>query len=269
MNRQKQLLALLAGLFVLALAYAFWATPRQQRVERTDAPAQPRRPAPEAQVSSPAEGTRVRLDLLSREEEGFAGSQRDIFNYPPEAPPPRTAEPATPPPPAQPPEAEDVSPEVEEELARFTFLGSVKQDNVETVFLSSGEEIFLVKRGEYFGEENAFQVTDLTPERLIIRHREDPRVITIPLTEQAPLSPWRSSPASPQFSPPEPVFMDQGEDFVSPDEEPMDEEDGFSPPPAEEENGFSPDEETREEPETGEGGFMGNEMPPLGGADDE
>jgi hypothetical protein len=180
-----------------------------------------------------------------------------------------------------------VPPEVKQELARFTFLGFLEKENVKTVFLSSGEEIFLVKKGRTFGEGNEFYVTDLTPERLTIRHREDPRLITIPLVEQEPLVPSVPSRATRPFRRPEADYGRSNRpngDFMRPEEAPVDEGDAFSPSQAEGENGFPPTEENGEirpeengeiRPEENgevrpeEGGIMGNEMLPPGGASNE
>jgi hypothetical protein len=278
MSRQKRLLAVLAGLFVLALVYAFWAMPRQQRVATTVEPP-PRRPAVETPVAAPAEGTRVRLDLLSRDRERFAGYQRDIFNYPrpaPPPPPPRVEKPPVPPPVIS--EPAFVPPEVKQELARFTFLGFLEKEDVKTVFLSSGEEIFLVKKGRNFGEGNEFHVTDLTPERLIIRHGEDPRVITIPLVEQEPLVPSVPSRATRPARRPGADFGRPNRpngSFMLPEGAPVEDREDFSPSPAEGENGFPPAEENEPGTEVNgeargeEGERMENDMLPPGGAPNE
>jgi hypothetical protein len=305
MSRQKQLLAVLAVVFVLALVYAFWASPRTQEVASTVEAPPPRRPVAEGPADAPTGENRVRLDLLTRDREKFAGYQRDIFNYPrvaPPPPPPQVLKPPVtpPPPPIESTEPAPVSPEVERELARFTFLGFLEKEKVKTVFLSSEGEIFLVKKGETFGEENEFHVTNLTPEMLVIRRREDPRAITIPLVEQAPLVPsGLRRPVQPfprfeaDFGPsedqegepayPEEVPVDGEEDFSpAPDEEesgsppagessdvPRDEGDGLSPTPAEGVNGFPPAEESSDEPLSGEEGEKKNDMSPPGGAANE
>ncbi|WP_051361301.1 hypothetical protein [Desulfuromonas sp. TF] len=307
MSRQKQVLAVLAVVFVLALAYAFWASPRPEEVATTTVePPAPRRPVAEGPADAPAGDSRVRLDLLTRERERFAGYQRDIFNYPRVAPPPpKIVKPpvAPPPPPLETIEPAPVPPEVERELASFTFLGFLEKENVKTIFLSSGEEIFLVKKGESFGKGNEFHVSSLTPEMLVIRRREDPRTISIPLVEQAPLVPLRPRPPIRPFSRPFSRFgadaapsEDQGgaaypgempvepeEDWSPPPPEgedgfppavessdvPGDEGNGLTPPPAEGENGYPPGEESSDEPPSGEEGETENDMSPPGGAANE
>jgi len=186
MNRQKLLLTILAGLLVLALVYAFWATPRQTRVTEAG-PRRPAAPGPEAvaKVSAPEDGNRVHLELLARENDASPDFKRNLFHFwqpPPPLPPP------PPPPPAIPEGASPAVEEVKVELARFTFLGFLLKDGVRTIFLSSNEEIFVVKEGDRFGKNRRFLVTELTPEVLTIRQNDDPRLITVPLVEQAPLA---------------------------------------------------------------------------------
>lgn len=204
MNRQRLALAVLVGILILALAYAFWATPRQQRVAAPGgAPSARTRPAPTPRVEAPGDEGRVRLDLLARDEQEFPGFKRDIFRYPPVArppapkPPPPAPEPVPEPEPEPEPvlEPEPVVPvEVQRELARFTFLGFLQKGGVKTIFLSSGGELFVVKQGDRFGKERAFHVIGLSAELLTIRQGDDPRSINIPLVEQAPLAPAAPAP---------------------------------------------------------------------------
>ncbi|NIQ93650.1 MAG: hypothetical protein GWN87_05165 [Desulfuromonadales bacterium] len=76
-----------------------------------------------------------------------------------------------------------------EALERFTFLGFLDKKSKRTVFLASGEEIFLVKKGDRFGEKGRFAVLDITEEELTIRQGDHPRLISITLVEEAPLVP--------------------------------------------------------------------------------
>lgn len=193
MNRQKLLLLILVGILALALGYAYRATPRQEKVSGEDR----RRPAatrPEAAAkpAAPVEETRVRLELLTRANEDSPGFKRNIFRFrqpAPPPPPPVPSPPPPPPPPAAPVEAAPAMEETQRELARFTFLGFLLKEGVKTIFLSANEEIFVVKKGDRFGKEKRFLVTDLTPELLTIRLNGDPRSIAVPLLEQTPLVP--------------------------------------------------------------------------------
>lgn len=199
MNRQRLTLAILVGILIVALAYAFWATPRQQRVA---APSSTPRPV-SAQGEAPAEAGHVRLELLKPEKRDFPGFRRDIFHYPaPPAPkpPPRPVSAPLPPPAPKPPAIPEPAPEpeipvaVRRELARFTFLGYLEKEGVKTIFLSAAGEIFVVKKGDRFGQDGEFHVTGLSPELLTIRQGDDPRSINIPLVEQAPLAPAALAP---------------------------------------------------------------------------
>lgn len=202
MNRQKLLLILLLGLFALALAYAYRATPRQSQVSEAASrrPAQTRPPTSGRPSASAAE-PRVHLELLVREDGASLGFKRNIFRFqqpaPPHLPPPPSSTVVLPPPPP-PPVLEAALPaaaERQRELARFTFLGFLLKDGVKSIFLSANEEIFVVRKGDRFGNNKRFLVAELTPERLTIRQDDDPRPIIIPLVEQAPLM------EAPTFSP--------------------------------------------------------------------
>lgn len=217
MNRQKLLLLVLVALLAAAIAYAIFASPRQERVPAQTGK-QSARPRPETRgkETGSAFGPSVRLELLEKEKVKFPGVRRDLFGTlfveKPPAPPPPPPPPVVAPPPPPPPV--DV---VRQELARFTFLGFLKKEGEWTIFLSSGGEIFLVQKGDRFGRGGEFHASEITPERLTIRRGEEGSPIVIPLVEQGPLVPMqmrtsgRSStpPTRPfGFSParPQPVF---------------------------------------------------------------
>ena len=193
MNRQKLLLAILLGVLALALVYAFWKTPRQRQVVNTPGSNMSRHRAPQALKKESSGGrTRVHIDLLNREKQAFPGAKKDIFGplyveKPPPPPPPAPPVVRVPPPASQvaPPAPETV----QKQLARFNFLGFLQKDGEKTVFLSSGNDIFVVKKGSRFGKNKEFQVAELTPEKLVIHQDDDPRPITILLVENAPLVP--------------------------------------------------------------------------------
>jgi hypothetical protein len=196
MTRQKKvLLMLLAGL-ALAVLYALWTAPRPQQ-----APA--KSPAERSQkASAPQKGSefQVHLQLMSRERQSYGGFRRNIFAplYRETLSPPVVAKavPAPPPPPQPvPEEVEEPEEDTRRELARFTFLGFLKKDEVKSIFLSSGGEIFVVKSGDRFGRD--FVVAALSNNNLQIRQGNDPRIINIPLVEQAPLVQAYTSGVSP------------------------------------------------------------------------
>jgi len=189
MKKQKLLLVILVGIFVLVVAYAFWATPRQQRISGStqQRPATvSQKPSVKTPGTAPAEETRVHLELLTRKNGTAPDFKRNIFRFwqppPPPLPPP-------PPPPPEPVIETPVTEEVQRELARFTFLGFLLKDGVKKIFLSANEEIFVVKKGDRFGKDNRFLVTELTPQLLTISQNDDARAITVPLVEQTPLTP--------------------------------------------------------------------------------
>jgi len=192
MNRPRLLLIVLVGLLALAVLYAYWTAPRQRRVAERDwqASAAASGRSAVARAPSASEKNRIHLELLAREKEAFPGFKRDIFRFyqppPKPLPPPPPVAIAPPPPPVL--EEPPMTFEVQRELARFTFLGFLRKDGQKTIFLSSGDDIFVVKKGDRFGKEKSFVITDLTPEKLTIRQDDDPRPIVISLVEQAPLA---------------------------------------------------------------------------------
>jgi hypothetical protein len=95
---------------------------------------------------------------------------------PPPPPPPPSSTPAPPPPPISP---------VRAEMAKFTFLGFLKKEGRKTIFLSKGNEIILVKKGDKI--DNRFEVTNLTDEALTITSTTESGQIVIPLVENSPL----------------------------------------------------------------------------------
>ncbi|SNB45281.1 hypothetical protein [Geobacter sp. DSM 9736] len=211
MNRQKLILAILVVLLILSLVYSFWRMPRQQAADTKKgapsvAPAQrrPIKPAAGAQSAAAApqkrDDRKLHLDLLDSAPPAFAGFRRNIFQpifreeakvapSPPPAPPVRRLPvppppPISPPPPA-PPAAAEPTP-VQREMARFTFLGFLKKDNRKTIFLSSNNEIFLVKKGDKIAGK--YEVSNITDEALSISILPDGGEIVIPLVENKPLS---------------------------------------------------------------------------------
>lgn len=191
MNRQKLLLTFLVGVFALACAYAFWAIPRQTRVNEV-APSPSAASGKEAtgKVAEAEDENRLHLELLARGKETYPGFKRNIFSFwqpPKPAPKPRPAPPPPPPPPPKREEGPSALQAARRELARFTFLGFLVKDGERTIFLSSNQEIFVVGKGSRFGKDDRFLVADLTPDMLTIRQNGDSSPITVPLVEQAPL----------------------------------------------------------------------------------
>jgi hypothetical protein len=198
MNRQRLILAVLVVLLALAIGYALLRSPKQRKAEKLTF-------SPGAVATGPKTGvtvgqeTRVRLDLLQKNQVAFTGFKRNIFtplfrdmSKLPPAKPVLPAPPPAPPPPAPPPSAM-VPNTVEQDMARFTFLGFLEKDRKKTIFLSQGKDIFLVKKGERLaGKYEAVAITD---EALTIRPLgSEGNEIIIPLFENQALkvSPQRS-----------------------------------------------------------------------------
>ena len=210
MNRKKLALCLLLLALAASIVYGVLQSPKEQRV--TTLKYRPGVAAPAAGRGAPpsrsgAGDSGVHLALLDRELPRFSGFRRNIFSpifreevkpppFKPLAlpPPPRpvTAQaPASlppPPPPPPPPTADEVA---AVEMAKFTFLGFLKNGGQRTVFLSSNNEIFLAKKGSLLGAK--YRVSDLTDDAITIKPIAGGRELVIPLVENRVLSARRTS----------------------------------------------------------------------------
>lgn len=185
MNRKTWLLGGLALLLGLSLAYAWWATPRQERVPakaevRSRVP--PKTPA--APEKAAASDPRVRLDILERAGASFSEPSRDIFRLTTNAfvsarpePEPVVKTVDFPPPPTF-PSVEGTSANA---TARFAYLGGLEKGGVKKVFLGVNGEIFIVQVGESFGPAGEYQVEELTRDKLVVR--QDGRPVALSLTD--------------------------------------------------------------------------------------
>ena len=202
MNRKRVILAALLGVLALCLVYAYVATPRLEKAPPRSA-SQRTRPVVKAtgpqKVKSAPE--RINFDFLTAEPQEFSGAKRDIFNFVQKRPV-RTETPApivtAPVPPV---ESVAVMPEavpfaaVQQSLGQFTFLGFLEKGGEKTVFLSSGGNLFLAKRGEHFGADQEFLVADIDKNILKVHHAGREGLLEIPLIEQQKLSASVSAPA--------------------------------------------------------------------------
>jgi hypothetical protein len=209
MNRQKLILCLLLVALAGSIVYSVLRSPTERRAATlTYRPGVPV-PAPvKSGAGAPQGGSaegRVHLALLDQEQPRFAGFRRNIFTpifseevklppFKPLPPPPRPvvivppppAPPQAPPPvpvPPPPPSADDIA---AGEMAKFTFLGFLKQGGARTVFLSTNNEIFLAKKGTTLLSK--FQVSDLTDDAITIKTIAGGRELVIPLVENRALS---------------------------------------------------------------------------------
>lgn len=249
MNRKTWLLGGLALLLGLSLAYAWWATPRQERVpEKPATPSRALPKTPAAPEKAAASEPRVRLDILERAGASFSEPSRDIFRLTTNASVSARPEPESlvqtvnfPPSPTLSSVAEEAA--TANATARFAYLGGLEKDGVNKVFLGVNGEIFIVQAGETFGPTGGYQVEEVTRDRLVVR--QDGRPVTLSLTDtsqqtaslsarsnrssperDAPLVPDRSRMST--FPQPSDDAEEDGDDDLEMVEEPPLEE---SPPP--------------------------------------
>lgn len=211
MNRQKLILSILLVALAGSLLYSYLRMPRQKTVSKltytSQTPVTVKKPAPKAQAASSAnpaqrprgDDRKLHLEQLDSVPPKFSGFRRNIFHplfredeksiaLPLPAPPVRSLPkpppaPVAPPAPAAPPEP---PPAVVPDMAKFTFLGFMKKDSNKTIFLSSNNEIFLVKKGDKI--LGKYEVTNIADEALTITVLPDGGEIIIPLVENRPLS---------------------------------------------------------------------------------
>ena len=87
-----------------------------------------------------------------------------------------------------------MTPVVRQQLARFTLYGFLIKEEALTVFLSRGDEIFLVHEGDQFGDNKQFTALSISHEKMVINQTNDSRNIEILLVEKEPLVPLIQQP---------------------------------------------------------------------------
>ncbi len=156
MNRKRVILAALLGVLGLCIVYAYVTTPRLEKAPpRTESRRVRTNVKAMKNLKPESAQERINFDFLTVEPQDFTGAKRDIFRFGQRSPV-RTEPPvvkieapvpimnvAVLPVPAVVPFAE-----VQQSLGEFTFLGFLEKSGEKTVFLSSGGNLFLVKRGE-------------------------------------------------------------------------------------------------------------------------
>jgi hypothetical protein len=196
MNRQKLVLTVFIGLFLCSLVYAFWRMPRQKTVEKLKYVSGMAAESSRIKQNKDAEGVRLRLDLLeAKKGRSFSGGKNIFLGFYSETPKKLLIPlPLPPPPPEKKPVPVEVKPllpvvaeptPMQKEMATFTFLGFIKNENRKTIFLSNGKEIFLVKKGDKIAGK--YEVTSLTEETLTVAAIADGGEVLIPLVENKPL----------------------------------------------------------------------------------
>lgn len=200
MNRQRLILFILVIFFGIAALWSYRAMPRPKTVGTlTFKPGQQARPTVAA-TDKPAtvtdDGTRLKINLLDKEQDGFKGYRRNIFKPifvdelkfdkqkavaikpPPVAPP-------VPVQPVQPVQPVIIQPETAP-LARFTFLGFLKKGSVRTIFLAKEKDILLVKKGDKIA--GRYEATEISDQALTLTVTDTGDEIVIPLIENRPLA---------------------------------------------------------------------------------
>ncbi len=192
MNQQRKVLIVLFGLLLLAICYAYWMTPEQLRQAPQSAGEQPRSGSVTQEgLRQPSKNT-LRVDLLEKVATRYQTPKRDIFNFATIKKKPIAK--SKPKPPVVKPEVKPrptpvVTTVVRQQLSRFTFLGFLIKDDLHTVFLSRGEDLFLVQENDQFGDDKQFTAISISPEVMRIRQSGDTRNIDIQLIEKEPLIP--------------------------------------------------------------------------------
>jgi hypothetical protein len=205
MNRQRLVLAALAAVLVASLCYAFWAMPRQEKAPPRPAVAKPAvskgkpaksEPAGKVDKQPKVSADRLQLELLNQEPRAFPGAGRDIFRFaggaiavaadvePVEVVPP------PPPPPKPPPTPEEL---LRGSVTNITFLGFLEKRATRTVFLTSGDDVYLVKAGERFGKNKELIAREITAKQLVVGWVDGPETVKVQLLENEKLQPAASS----------------------------------------------------------------------------
>ena len=192
MSRSRVLLLLFVGL-LLAVWYAWQATPRQQRV----GPIQKSGKVHTAISDQARDPYQLpELDFAGREKGAFAEPKRDLFRplfrapvivKPPEPPePPPSPQMVVKPPPPPPP------PKVTQSVAKQTVgvkpipplvvLGFLQKAKETTVFLSSAKgNLYLVKKGERFAD--GLLLREVNNKKIVISRGMDDKGLTLAVSE--------------------------------------------------------------------------------------
>lgn len=193
MNRQKQILAAVLMMLVLAICWGWYSWPRQKTVPVLKyAPGQQQQAAVAADKKVDAGSSRVlNLALLDKEAKHFQGYRRNLFK--PlwgdeqegaihKGAPARGAAPAVVPSPPPPPPQISAAEADRQEMARYRFMGFLTTAGRRTVFLGKGNEVILVRPGDVLaGRYRADQITD---QALTVKVLDSGDEIVIPLVER-------------------------------------------------------------------------------------
>jgi hypothetical protein len=200
MNRQRLILFVLVILLLAAVISIFFRMPRQQKVATLTHPPGSVATSPRGKNVQAPSALKVRTDLLTVNRSGFSGYRKNIFlslaeqeaaqarrkaervaravrALPPPPPPPFVPPPPPPPPPS----------EFKRETSQLTFLGLLKKDNRQTVFVSRNNEILLVRPGEKL--MGKFDVVEVSENAITFNVPSEGGRVVVPLTENRALTP--------------------------------------------------------------------------------
>ena len=239
----KRILAFLIPAFIASLIYGYLQMPQQERATTGDdknmqRPQTKKQQQGEKTAAVGSEGyPRLRSDLLVRNSQPYPGVRRNLFSSAfvseqgenegedlPEETPEVVApvEVAPPPPPPPPPSPQEIA---QRELALYKFVGFFKKGEKKTIFLSTGGEILLVRKGDYLGRDRKYYVVNITETTLELR-KAGAGDFSIKLTDQESLS---AVPTGPVLSP-----VNSGRQPQEPSQErPLPEQSEFQPIPDE------------------------------------
>ncbi len=138
-----------------------------------------------------------------------------------------TAAQAPPPPPPPPPTPEQI---LRQQLASYKVIGYLEKGGARSVFLSTGNEVYVARTGQRFGPRNEFLVAAISAGEMRVQQAQGTASVSMSLAavatrETATMAPekgggGRSAPVvPPRFMPPEPVD-EAGEPESVPEPEP-------------------------------------------------
>jgi hypothetical protein len=198
MNRQRLILFVLVILFAIAILWSYSAIPRPKTVgtltyksgQQATATVKVNKAAAIKSTAKTDDGTRLKIDLLVLEQSGFKGYRRNLFKpvFVDELKVVKQQAVAYKPPQvvAAPPVQPVIMPPVAAPLARFTFLGFLKNGSVKTIFLAKDNDILLVKKGDKIAIR--YEATDISDQSLTLTVTDTGDKIVIPLIENRPLA---------------------------------------------------------------------------------
>lgn len=184
MKKRRYLLATSLLLLLLSAGYGLTSLPEQEKLA-TPSTAVRQTPKHKDRKTTTPQLPSLNLSLLQVDKAAYRGSTANLFrslhkplptrqvsSVPLRKPkPPVVAEIVAEPPPPQPPS--------------LVYLGQLRHDDRQTVFLRQNEEVFLVHEGELFGKRQEFRVAAIRPEGLQLAWEGSDTPVFIPLASHS------------------------------------------------------------------------------------